>query len=860
MTVLRLAGLRVRRWRRSLFITLLTVSVAALHAATGSAASATLAVLGVDVSAYPSVFVTVAPRLPPALGASGALPVSAFRLTEDGAPRDVDVDRVTTQDLEVVLLLDTSDAGEGKRFRTVLNAAVEFVLRVPAARVGVVEYGGDPRVVVPPTADPAAVTAALGTLRPTDETALHDAVALALDQFPPEGQGREVVVAVSTSADTASATSLEEAAALVAGSGATFYGLDVRSGGDTTALNRLAAASGTQPLIAPEPSDLVGLFDVVAADLLNSYRLSYRSEARGAPTPVTVVIDHDGTIAEATVTIRPRDAAGRSSQPTSPRVDMSSGEPRPTLTQAPGTAGPQAGPAVSDPRGSPGESASDLPVLALPAALASALLLLGLVALRRRWTAAGAPPELKDLAAHFAPIPRALASLRLYRLPTSPARPRTSTAAVGRPIRGRPDRGAQVVLLAVRLAVVAVVFGQRFALPVGSARVPAVLVAVYGVLIALVVCEALRHDRVRFELFTIGMAACCLSTLWASFRGEIFSVASLLYLLMSYLPWIFCVRARFAWLYPVVVRFFLDAMVVVALLTVVQMGVQFLGLPFLDPVTSLPDAFLVEEFNTTYPIVYGSPILKSNGMVMLEPSFLSQFFALAAVAAFLTRTSVWRVGLYCAGLLASVSGTGIVLALVGVVALVVRAREGLRPALVWPAVALVAVLLATPLGAVLAERRSELGQGGSSATLRFLTPYQEVAGGLEADPPRYLLGAGPGASDRTLESGRGRAGLAVVYPSIPKLVYEYGIVSGLLFAAFMGVCLFWRVRLPVIPTCCFLMLFVLSGSLLQPHTVFLVWILTSLFGRSDAEATAPVGAPRVALDPTPRTAVGQGRP
>lgn len=409
---------------------------------------------------------------------------------------------------------------------------------------------------------------------------------------------------------------------------------------------------------------------------------------------------------------------------------------------------------------------------------------------------------------------------------------------------------ARAVLFALRLMIVAVLFGQRLALPVGPTRLPVVLVAVYGVLVILVAAGALRHDRVRFELFEVGMAACCATTLLAAFRAEPFSVASLLYLLLSYLPWIFCVRATFAWTYPIVVRFFLDAMALVALLAVAQMAAQLAGLGYPDPLSSLPAGLLVENFNTTYPIVYGSAILKSNGMVMLEPSFLSQYLALAGVAAVMTRAPLWRLALYGAALAASVSGTGFVLAFGGLAVLLVRAPGRLRPGLVWPALGLVAVMLATPLGAVLAERRSELSEGGSSAALRFLTPYQEVAEGLEADPDRYLTGAGAGASDRVLESGRDRAGLAVVYPSLPKLVFEYGLVAGLLFGAFMGLCLFWRTRLAVIPTCCFLLLFVLSGSLLQPHTVFLVWTLTSLFGRSDAEAAAFGAARRVSLAKT----------
>ena len=36
--------------------------------------------------------------------------------------------------------------------------------------------------------------------------------------------------------------------------------------------------------------------------------------------------------------------------------------------------------------------------------------------------------------------------------------------------------------------------------------------------------------------------------------------------------------------------------------------------------------------------------------------------------------------------------------------------------------------------------------------------------------------------------------------------------------------------MPVLPTTVMFMIFFLSGSLLQPHTIFLAWLLTSIWG------------------------------
>jgi hypothetical protein len=116
--------------------------------------------------------------------------------------------------------------------------------------------------------------------------------------------------------------------------------------------------------------------------------------------------------------------------------------------------------------------------------------------------------------------------------------------------------------------------------------------------------------------------------------------------------------------------------------------------------------------------------------------------------------------------------------------------------------------------------------------LRFVQPYTGVSKGLAEDPTRYVIGAGPGASDRLLESSaKGKQGQAVVYGIAPKMAFEYGLVSAVLFIAFLLVSILRGPPLPVLPTSVIFMIFFLSGSLLQPPTVILAWLLTSIWGK-----------------------------
>ena len=174
--------------------------------------------------------------------------------------------------------------------------------------------------------------------------------------------------------------------------------------------------------------------------------------------------------------------------------------------------------------------------------------------------------------------------------------------------------------------VAAIVFLQRLVIPLGgSAAVSCLLPIAGGSLMLLLYQGAAIIDPVRLvAAFTFVTAAFFVNVA----SGSEFSLGSVSLLAVIYLllPIRIVITARE---YVDILRFFTGCAVVVAMLTFLQIGVQVVGfkMPILEWV--LPDAIIVKNFNYLQQISWGSGLLKPNGIVMLEASFLSQFLALA---------------------------------------------------------------------------------------------------------------------------------------------------------------------------------------------------------------------------------------
>ena len=141
-------------------------------------------------------------------------------------------------------------------------------------------------------------------------------------------------------------------------------------------------------------------------------------------------------------------------------------------------------------------------------------------------------------------------------------------------------------------------------------------------------------------------------------------------------------------------------------------------------------------------------ILKSNGVFFLEPSFYSQFIGLGLVLELSMRNRPLRIALLVAGLAVAYSGTGIIVASVGIAGLVIVKRR-------WDVIVFVtlAALVALMLSDVLQLDRllgriGEFHSTRSSASARFVAWIDMLNQHWWLDGMRALFGAGAGKIGR----------------------------------------------------------------------------------------------------------------
>ncbi|MGH3565065.1 MAG: hypothetical protein ACRDRH_03340 [Pseudonocardia sp.] len=375
----------------------------------------------------------------------------------------------------------------------------------------------------------------------------------------------------------------------------------------------------------------------------------------------------------------------------------------------------------------------------------------------------------------------------------------------------------------------ALIVFQRFVVP--GTVVSIVLPLTFLVLGSLALRGHVVADASRTVLYLAAMAACSVASLLATTWGGLaMSLNSLALLAVIYLPCCTRVSAPLRRRFPEVLEFFQRVMIVAAVACIAQWVAQMAGWQFEDLLDFVPPQMLWSsaDFNLSYPLYYGSPIYKSNGVVFLEASFASQFLALAIIIQVLLGGSRWRLVIFGAGLLTTFSGTGIVLLAGGL--LVLGMRRGGRWAIrVAAAVVVVVVAVsATPAGELLADRSTETSAGGSSGNARFVAPYEQVFLASYTDASALLVGRGAGSVTRDIEFFN-PLGVPANYPVLPKIIGEYGLLASLILLMFLLTLFLGRVPSITLGLMTCLLVFVLSGALLQPPIVYLGWLLTGIF-------------------------------
>jgi tight adherence protein B len=256
----------------------------------------------VDIDAHPEITLIVS--VPRELVGTEIAP-GQFTLTENGTVTEATVEAVPSDDLEVVLVLDVSGSMSGSPLAAAQSAALSFIEQMPTGvKLALVTFANTTLVASPFSTDKELAASAVTGLGVGGETALYDGLVVSADQFEAIVPTRRTIVLLSDGGDTTSESTLETALIALLNKEVSFYAIELQSPeNDPEALARLAAATKGVVVPATDPAALEGIFDEIAAQLTNQYRLTYQSGASG-PTEVVVTVEVDGTIAATRGTLR----------------------------------------------------------------------------------------------------------------------------------------------------------------------------------------------------------------------------------------------------------------------------------------------------------------------------------------------------------------------------------------------------------------------------------------------------------------------------------------------------------------------------------------------------------------------------
>lgn len=389
---------------------------------------------------------------------------------------------------------------------------------------------------------------------------------------------------------------------------------------------------------------------------------------------------------------------------------------------------------------------------------------------------------------------------------------------------------------AITALLITILFLPQTSFRAGLVAVPFSLFAIYALIGVMLARDFLKFDPWQVVAWAIVMIAVLASTVVN--RGSSIPSAGLLGSI--YLPFLFVNRFRGGdehFLY--VARKYSNLMGIIAVVACVQFLLQFVTeVPWVLSIRPLIPPFIQHpgHFNT---FAFSGELFRSNGYFLLEPSFLSIYAGLALMCEIMLFRRKAMLGLHVAALMAAWSGSGILIVIVGLLPPLL-ARAPIR-AIIGAAIAVPLVpIIATSLGmSSLLGRLTEFSRPGSSGYARFVAPVAFIAFGWMRAPWSLALGNGPGSILRAIHGSNST--FEIFNPTWAKIIYEYGVVGSVGFAALMLSALSRRSSPPALRIALFYMWIATAENVLNVDIVGLLMLL-GIFWRKDPPAP-PAPAP-----------------
>lgn len=267
------------------------------------------------------------------------------------------------------------------------------------------------------------------------------------------------------------------------------------------------------------------------------------------------------------------------------------------------------------------------------------------------------------------------------------------------------------------------------------------------------------------------------------------------------------------------------ALVLIAVAGILQFALQVVNLSIFSFEGIVPASILTEQgWNLTISAGVGS-LLKSNGLLLIEPSIFSQFMAVGLIIEFLAFRRILFCFLYMAAMVVSFSGTGWIVFSVFIVG--VAFGLGMRGVLLaLGAVALIGVALVTAylfapdVLSALGERATEVFHPGTSGHMRFITPFWALSDVIGRVPPASLFGIGGGMSEH----------LTLPYEydvNTPiKIILEYGVPALICYVSLLVIADRTPLQRALVVPCIVLLLFTGSYSQFPPILFFMLLLIS----------------------------------
>lgn len=316
--------------------------------------------------------------------------------------------------------------------------------------------------------------------------------------------------------------------------------------------------------------------------------------------------------------------------------------------------------------------------------------------------------------------------------------------------------------------------------------------------------DCVRVDPRRLGAYCLMLATLALPQL---LRAGPFSETSLLLLAIVHLPYVLVVKDGHE-LVEQVLTLFLRIAALLAVCAIAQYFLQgIVDIALLYPIESLvPHDWVVQGFNSQGVIHYGSNVYRANGVFMLEPSFLTQFLAVALIAEALTLNRMLRMGLYAVGIVVAHAGTGLLILIACLPLVVVVHRRW--DLLILGLIVITALIVAADILQLefLTSRANEFSDPKSSGFARFVGGFYLFEQMLWPDPARALFGYGAGAFMEQAHLFQRE----VSDMPLTKMVFEFGLVGATVYFAFLASCLF-SAPLPRLISLSIALTFLLNG-------------------------------------------------